>query len=178
MDSKRLMIIDEPTVYIPTSCIEGMIDIASEKCLKTPSLKHFETILANVTPEMMRGAVNPENVNRDRRYCAYFDIAMVVAGHKPLCIVSHLSVHEWMDKFDLRMIMSGSKRIIWTKDDQYENAKQFAEYLRGKKVCDDYQTAEHHRTLGKYLGYPESDVEFFIQHTIKRHQDAISALSG
>lgn len=153
------------------------ISIVIDKCLHNPTIEYFEQLLNLVTPDMMRGAVNVDNYGRaEHIFNDFCNIAMVIAGYKPLCVINKNNYCKWMKKYNIRVIYSAKYFIIWIQDNQTQNAIKFGQYLKNNKLCSIKNNKEHHYIVGKYLGIPIADTDYYIQHLIKMHQDAINRL--
>ena len=134
-----------------------------------PTYENFQVICCLVRPEMLRGAVNPDNYGKySALHCDIVHLALVYMDIKPMAYLDHKEdVPEWIDQSGLKIIHKSyinhhlNKQrdlyIIYKNDE--ENAIHCAEYMENKRGLE--TPIEHHYILGKYLGYPKKDTDYW-----------------
>ena len=143
--------------------------------LKIPSYDNFIKISDNCKPEMVRGLINADNYGKDLLLeCDITHLALVYCGYKPICKLQ--SIPPVFYKLGLKVLKverisniwgfgwgnsSSAEYIIWKSDSQDKNAKEFATFLEKDVNSSEWQNSS--RIIGRYLGYPETDIDYFIK---------------
>ena len=115
--------------------------------------ENFHNIVQLVNKEMVRGAINNDNIN----YLGWdiLDVALVYKGFKPVCYVSDPSVISFN-----RLILKLKEISVDNKSFLYiDNAQtgKINKYIKGKD--------KSARSIGILLGYPEEDIQCYLEHS-------------
>jgi hypothetical protein len=80
---------------------------------RNPTLENFLRIIDVVTPEMMRGAVNPDNIGRgELMFTSLSDIAMTLKGYKPMAIISKKEYYPFMSTLGAKVKAVGNYYVL------------------------------------------------------------------
>ena len=140
--------------------------------LQNRTYGNFMNIVALVKPEHVRGAINTIHFGYDFPKL-YLNLACT---YKPVTLEDDCDLPEWFDQLGLNKILirTGSidnqTYVIYGDKDK---AIQLANYLndryekyRNLQISRPFETPKYHRIIGKLLGYPDEDVELFIDQGI------------
>ena len=151
--------------------LDNPFDLAIRNYYKSPSFDNFKEICNHVKPEMLRGAVNPDNYGKGTMlHCDIIDLAMVYRGYKPMALIYPKSqIPEFFDQLGLKMIyftkvyldpdIIEHKYVVWKDDDKDNAAKEFVDYIKNY-VFDRSTSHLNNEIVGNYLGYPKKDIDY------------------
>lgn len=133
---------------------------------KYPTLENFMKIYDCVTPEMVRGGRNPDGVGDDEvMHTDTTCIALVLKQYKPVAWVSEKSLELFPHIKKLQVINKNGRisYVIWANDEHQERAEKLANYLNSQN----YNSV----MLGRMLGYPEKDIQFFMMKLKEKNEN-------
>lgn len=147
-----------------------------------PCLHKFLNVAEHVTPEMNRGAHNEDGV--------YFsedvvELALLYRGFKPVVSLNENPPDYYQDA-GMKLIQFVRRhpeletsfptsvrmtyRYLWKMGPFEEHVKVFTDYMRTYRG--DYGE-EHTRIVGRALGYPEKDIEYYVSMRQKAKQQRL-----
>lgn len=140
---------------------------------RNPSIETFMSVADLVTPEMNRGGVNRDGYTRVDR-TEIIDIALVYRGFKPVAFLINGHLPTFLEELEIKLIEFEKPvsehhmkkyRFVWKLEEFKEHTIAFVEYMRNYKG--DYGI-EHARNVGRGLGYPEDDIDAFVESVEKK----------
>ena len=98
---------------------------------KNPTHENFLRIFDVVEPYMLRGGNNPDNIGKGEVMMTDMkDVAMVLKGYKPMCLISQKSWYPFIFTMNFKVIVIHNQYIIWINDMYTEKARHFETYLK------------------------------------------------
>ena len=143
----------------------------SQKIEQADAADNFEEMCSwmkkladNTVPEYARGAINSDFINIHNLDMNV--LAVVIAGYRKVMIwwdfkrltpnmiklLSHYGLN-YVKLFDIN-------KIVIYSDEGKANAKESIDYFSQKE--DRLESDKHHRFVGRCLGYPKEDIEYFV----------------
>jgi hypothetical protein len=129
-----------------------------------PTLENFILISDAVQPSMLRGFCNEDNYGHGSAiYHSVVDIALVYKEIKPMTVQFRKSpIIKQLNLNILHTCRRNQHIYVIYKNNNKDNAIRFIDYLAREKRADSNE--EHFHTMGQYLGYPQKDIDYFIQN--------------
>lgn len=156
------------------------LNLAVVKFEFDPTWTNFQSICNEVTPEMVRGAVNREKYGENSLISHDItQFALVYKGYKPMCLyedggldilsiinstkpcVSMYVISEDIRFNDDMTKYIKTKQCLIYQPKYKEKAQEFMTYLKNRTSASE-EDVLHHYTMGNYLGYPKEDVDWFV----------------